>query len=163
MISCVDSGAARSVCPVDHCDEIPVLASARSRSGEHFKTASGARIANQGERIIEGCDDAGVTMALKYAVADVTDALDSVSQMCDAGNVVVFMRDGGYVAGPKGGKVTFKRVGDTYMRTTWVKRPKGTRRSTKREHTKPKQDTDGDIVMQDAAGAPFGRPGPQGP
>ena len=84
-------------------------------------------------------------MALRYAVADVTTPLDSVSQICDAGNSVVFNSWGGYIVGP-GGRVDFERIGDTYHRTTWVKRPR---------RRKPTVDPDGDDPMgQTPAKAP---------
>ena len=60
---------------------------------------------------------------MTYAVADVTSPLDSVAQMCDQGATVVFTRTGGYVASPKG-KVLFERRGDSYIRKTWIHRPR---------------------------------------
>ena len=160
--SCIDSGAARSVCPVAYCDDQPVVASKSSQQGDQFKTASGVKLDNQGDRVIRGYDDNGRKLALRYAVADVTDALDSVSQICDAGNTVIFNSNGGYIIGP-GGKTAFDRVYDTYVRTTWVKNPKKPRR--RRNPVKEKDQ--GDVEMTDAVatvkqvgnGTPFGRPG----
>ena len=60
-------------------------------------------------------------MAMRYAVADVTVALDSVSQMCDAGAIIVFTKGGGYIL-KDGKRHDFVRKGDTYIRRTWLKK-----------------------------------------
>ena len=59
---------------------------------------------------------------MKYAVADIAVALDSVSQMCDAGATVVFTAAGGYIELSNKERITFKRRGDTYYREAWVPR-----------------------------------------
>ena len=164
VVACVDSGAARIVCPIEYCDHEPVTASRASAEGEHFKTASGVRLPNQGDRLVHGMDDVGRALTLKYAVADVTDALDSVSQICDAGNTVVFTSQGGYVVGPAG-KIEFQRDGDTYIRKMWVKRPRRARKGTAAP-----MDPDGEVEMTDGEKKtnaskkdPFGRPGSPDP
>ena len=108
---------------------------------------------------------------MRYAVADVAMALDSVSQICDTGAQVLFTKWGGHILGPAG-RVDFTRVGDTYIRSTWVKRPK--RKSTK-EKPDPEQatgDQDGnrsngpaDDSQMDVSSVtrPFGRLGPRRP
>ena len=94
---------------------------------------------------MHGVDGSGRMLALRYAVADVTDALDSISQICDAGNTVVFTSSGGYVVGPAG-KTVFERSGDTYIRKMWVKRPR------KRRPVATTVDSDGDVQMGDGKG-----------
>ena len=146
----VDSGAARSVCPLTFCDETPVVPSDGSRAGEQFRTASGTRLLNRGDRIIKGAGQNGELLAMRYAVADVAMALDSVSQICDTGAQVLFTKWGGYILGPAG-RVDFTRVGDTYVRSTWVKRPKkkaSTPKTTTTPTTTDANDTgDSDVVM----------------
>ena len=119
--SMVDSGAARSVCPMSVCPENGLLP---SRSGpEYFRTATGDKVQNHGLRRIQGCATEGVDLTLMYNVADVSTPLDSVSQICDKGNIVVFTSTGGYICGPHG-KLSFKRRNDTYVRQTWVRKPR---------------------------------------
>ena len=65
-----------------------------------------------------------------YNVADVSTPLDSVSQICDKGNVVVFTSTGGYICGPHG-RLSFKRKNDTYVRQTWVRKSSGPRGAAK--------------------------------
>ena len=62
---------------------------------------------------------------MTYSVADVSVALDSVSQMCDQGANVVFHKTGGWIEKPNGDKSTLRRDGDTYIRDVWVPRGDG--------------------------------------
>ena len=57
---------------------------------------------------------------MNYAVADISVALDSVSQICDRDATVVFQKHGGYIMDSTGEKHTFERQGDTYIREVWV-------------------------------------------
>ena len=92
----VDSGAARSVCPLVFCQQFPIVPSPASENNQHFRTADGTEIRNEGDRRVLGYTDTGKGINMKYAVANVTVPLDSVSQLCDAGNTVVFTAKGVY-------------------------------------------------------------------
>ena len=119
--SVVDSGAARSVCPVAM---YPNEGTMRSHNGPRtFKVANGTVIPNYGIRQFEGVTDEGHSLELNYNVTEVSNPLDSVSQICDKGNIVVFTKDGGYICGPRG-KLGFTRKQDTYVRKTWIKKRK---------------------------------------
>ena len=120
--SYMDSGAARSVCPKDFGGQFGLHATQGSKGGEGFKTATGKRVANQGGRVITGTTEAGRTISMNYAVADITMALDSISQICDSGARVVFEKDGGYIVGKDGVRSGFVRKGDTYVHQIWVER-----------------------------------------
>ena len=120
MRSYVDSGAARSVCPRDFAPQFGIAEIALSRKGEGFQTATGKTVTNMGERKVAGVTESGAAISMKYAVADVAVALDSVSQICDTGASVHFEKDGGWIT-DAGGEVTkFHRNGDTYIRTVFV-------------------------------------------
>ena len=118
----IDSGAARSVCPVTTCPENGLLPI--TSGPEYFRTATGDKVTNHGLRRIQGCATEGTDLTLLYNVADVSTPLDSVSQICDKGNVVVFTAQGGYICGPHG-RLSFKRRNDTYVRQTWIRKPRG--------------------------------------
>ena len=60
---------------------------------------------------------------MNYSVADVTVALDSISQMCDDGAEVVFRKEGGVIRTATGEETPFRRVNDTYVRDIWVAKP----------------------------------------
>ena len=117
----LDSGAAKSVCPREWCAQFPVRDSKASKGEEHFRTATGARVKNEGDRIVTGWTDAGVKINQKFAVSDIAVPLESVSQLCDAGATILFHRTGGVIDGPAG-KIPFERNGDTYVRKTWVRK-----------------------------------------
>ena len=70
--------------------------------------------------MIIGHDEAGHTIGMNYAVAIITGALDSVSQICDTGATVIFTRTGGTIVRANGDKSTFERTGDTYTRRVRV-------------------------------------------
>ena len=78
---------------------------------------------NRGLRNLEGVSDEGTALSLNYYVVEVSTPLDSVSQICDKGNIVVFTADGGFICGPKG-RLAFRRKNDTYVRHTWVRKPR---------------------------------------
>ena len=121
--SIVDSGAARSVCPLHFCDEFGTSKPTPGRD-DHFKTATGARTPNEGHRVITAQGDDGQLLTTSYNVADVAQPLDSVSQMCDSGATVVFDKTGGWALGQDGHVLcAFLRRNDTYVRRAWVHRP----------------------------------------
>ena len=122
LISYVDSGSARSVCPRTFGSQFPVTTTGKSQRGEGFQTATGKRVPNLGGRKITGKTSTGESISMGYAVADVAVALDSVSQICDSGATVVFRKDGGYIERPDGQRTTFRRDHDTYVRDVWVPR-----------------------------------------
>ena len=120
METTIDSGAARYVRPADFCKQFPVKPSAASAKNECFRTATGMRVKNEGERVVHGVTPEGPRVNMKYAVADIAVPLESVSQICDSGATVTFTAKGGQIDGPAG-RICFERRGDTYLRTTWVR------------------------------------------
>ena len=119
----MDSGAARSVCPRGFAEHLGTIESEHSKSGKSFRTATGTAVANEGDRTVTGYTDQGSATSMKYVVANVAAALDSISQICDSGSIVVFERTGGDIKRPDGRQIPFERHGDTYRRNVWVKNP----------------------------------------
>ena len=118
--SVIDSGAARSVCPIKHGEQFGLHSTAQSRSGAGFRTATNKRVPNLGSRQVVGINDANQKIGMMYAVANVNVALDSVSQICDSAEGVWFGKTGGYILEADGKKVPFRRDGDTYIREVRV-------------------------------------------
>ena len=83
--SFLDSGAARSICPRAHGKQFKVQPTDASRRRDGFLTATGRRVINRGCRTIPGTSNEGRHISMAYAVADVSVAFDSVSQICDKG------------------------------------------------------------------------------
>ena len=120
--SYVDSGAARSVCPIGFGAQFGLHPTASAQSKEGFQTATGKVVTSQGGRVVEGTSASGKPISMSYSVANIGVALDSVSQICDSGASVHFHRDGGWIQSRNGETTHFERDGDTYVRTVWVER-----------------------------------------
>ena len=90
----LDSGASRSVCPQTHAEQYPCIAVDPAKA-LNFRTATNKKVPCLGERTVVGNDAEGNHLSMKYQVADVTVALDSVSQICDTGAKVVFEKHAG--------------------------------------------------------------------
>ena len=76
-------------------------------------------VPNEGDRVIRGESDEGLALAMRYSVADISVPLDSISQICDSGAVVLFTKTGGYIVNSNGARLNFTRKGNTYRRKTW--------------------------------------------
>ena len=120
--SVMDSGAGVSVAPPDMCPTYPIMESEGSKCGQEFVSASQHTKPNLGEQMLNVVLDTQKEAQLKYQVADVSRALNSVSEICDAGHHVVFGRGGGIIVNLKTGSTTpFVRDQNVYCLDFWVK------------------------------------------
>ena len=76
--------------PKDWCNHIPLVKTPQSEAGEPFRSASGHKIYNHGQRIVFMMTREGNKRDMKFTVCDVSEALGSVSQMCRARYRVFF-------------------------------------------------------------------------
>ena len=77
---------------------------------------------NLGEQKLEVVLDSGKATALKYQIADVSRALNAVTEICDAGHRVIFGRRGGVIVNLESGRSTPpQREGNSYCLDYWVK------------------------------------------
>ena len=67
-----------------------------------------------------GVNEAGQHVDMRYCVANVQSALDSVSQICDTGAEVIFRKTGGLIRHDSGVEIPFQRENNTYVRKVWV-------------------------------------------
>ena len=72
-------------------------------------SASGNRLPNLGEKVMNVMTEDGIPAKATYQVANVTRALCAVSRVCDQGNTVIFEKDGGYILDPSGIRTAFRR------------------------------------------------------
>ena len=86
----IDSGACASVLPTDWCNHVNLLKTPQSEAKEFFRAANGKKIYNEGQKLITMMTKEGAVRDMNFIVCSVTKALGSVSQMCRAGNRVVF-------------------------------------------------------------------------
>ena len=88
------------------CQHLPLQESAWSKRGQEYHTANGARLVNQGQRRIKAVTEEGVAVQMTYQVTNVTKPLNSVSKICDQGNIVVFSKSGGCIVNTWSGQET---------------------------------------------------------
>ena len=97
----MDSGASESVAHPYMCPTYPVTATDASRAGASYTLAPGKDIPNLGEQVLNVVANDGRSEQVKYQLADVTKALNSVSEICDAGGddgqIVMFNTGGTYL------------------------------------------------------------------
>jgi hypothetical protein len=120
--SVMDSGCGVSVAPPGMCPSHPIMESEGSRHGQEFMSASEHELPNLGEQLLAVVMEDGKETNIKYQIADVSRALNSVTEICDAGHHVIFGRGGGSIVNIATGKETpFKREGNIYCLDYWVK------------------------------------------
>ena len=97
----IDSGACASVMPNDWCSHVNLLRTPQAEASEYFRAANGKNIFNEGKQFVSMMTKEGAMRDMSFTVCAVTKALGSVSQMCKAGNKVVFNPpwhpDGSYI------------------------------------------------------------------
>ena len=125
--SIMDTGAATSVSPPALACHMPFAPTPASQKGAEFQTADGGKIVNQGRRTIPSFTHAGEAVNMKYDVADVIKPLNSVTQICDEGNQVLFTKNGGCIWNETTGHVVeFSRERGVYVLETWTHLPQST-------------------------------------
>ncbi len=83
--------------PKELCPDILLRPCDASRSGVHFKTASGERVAHEGVRTIECVTENNLIRRLTGAVTGVRRVLLAVSRLTETGHYVHFTSAGGYI------------------------------------------------------------------
>ena len=105
----VDSGAAESVAHPSMCPQYPVTPSVGSKAGHSYTSASGDTIPNLGEKVLPVVTDDGRSTFVKYQSADVSRALNSVSEICDGGGedgqLGLFSKYGGQILNLETGRM----------------------------------------------------------
>ena len=101
--------------------------------GKYYVAANGTPIPNKGEKKLTGKSSEGIDVKMTMQCADVSKVLAGTSKVCDAGNIQVFTKSGGYIISEKEashiiaaidkakGKIAMRRAGGTYVYDIWVK------------------------------------------
>ena len=131
-----DSGAADHVAPKSVASHLKVQETEASRQGVRYVAANGQKIANVGQKKVQGLTDEGIPLGMTWQIAEVKKPLASIGRMCDAGNVAIFTKDGGYVVPKKviektlasldkmrSQSLRMKREGGVYNFNIWIPRP----------------------------------------
>ena len=131
----IDSGACASVLPSDWCSHVSLLRTPQADAGEYFRAANGKKIFNEGQKLVSMMTKEGAMRDMSFTVCAVTKALGSVSQMCKAGNKLVFNPpwhpEGSYIEHEETGGKTLARG---TRRTICVARKGGTTTSANEQH-----------------------------
>ena len=86
----MDSGVARSIDPPSMAPGVPIEESEMSKVGQWFISASNQRIPNMGQQPLRAVTNEGRQGKALYQIGEVFRPLTSVTQTCDAGDLVVF-------------------------------------------------------------------------
>ena len=118
----MDSGAADSVAPPTLAPHVMVSESKGSKRGQCYVSASGNRLSNMGEKVLEIQTNEGKDTTVLYQIAEVGRPLTSVSATCDRGNWVVYTSQGGFIINCQTGERTsFERSGGIYELDLWMR------------------------------------------
>jgi hypothetical protein len=125
------------------CPQYPVQPSPGSIAGESYTSASGDDIPCLGQQILPVVTADGREAQVQYQSADVSRALNSVSEICDGGGeegqLVLFSKWGGAILNlDTWNKTYFEREGGIYTMGMWVK-PPGENAGTSRPSVFPRQ------------------------
>ena len=92
-----DSGAVDHVAPRTLAKGTPVRETKASKMGVRYIAANGSEIRNEGEKCIKGFTEGGTPLSMTWQIAGVKKPLARVGRMCDAGNIAIFTKEGGYI------------------------------------------------------------------
>ena len=116
-----DSGAVESVAPASMVPADRVHSSPGSERGQMYTTANGGEIPNEGQQYLPSVCGNGVCSEQKWQLSAVTRPLQSVGELCDAGNRVIFGRSGGIIQNIVSGEETYiSRENGTYLVDLWI-------------------------------------------
>ena len=147
----VDSGAAESVTPPGVFAD-PVVPSAMSRAGQSYTSANGSPIANLGRTTVHFRTPDGDRVGMHFQVGEgLTQPLVSVAGLVDAGNLVAFDKQGGWIHQVSTGRrIRIPRVGNTFFLDMKV--------SPRPEEEEEEDEAGHEAVATEAAPAAFRRP-----
>ena len=118
----IDSGATETVVGEGMLESIETVEGEAYRKGVQYEVASGTLIPNLGEKRFVAMGEGGQLRKMKAQVCEVNKALLSVKRVVQAGNRVVFDKDGSYVEDTyTGERMPLREEGGMYMLKLWVK------------------------------------------
>ena len=114
----VDSGAGENVVKEKMEPRTPLRYSDEQHAGVHYTTANGEIMPNSGKKVLHVVTKEGHSWAMNMQITDVNKPLMSLAKICDAGNSVIFKKDGGIIENNKSGEETkFRRESHVYRMT----------------------------------------------
>ena len=118
----MDSGSGDSVAPTTLAPGVSVRESVGPKQGQHYVSATGNRIPNLGEKVLEAATEEGNHHRVTFQVTDVSRPLCAVSKVCQKGNRVIFDEHGGVVQNKATGRETYFGMQDgIYLLKMWMR------------------------------------------
>ena len=122
----VDSGAAKSACPIGLAPEVDVKESRASLAHMRFNTASGESIAAMGTKTPAFQLNSGAEVSVAFECCGIDKALLSVSAMNDKGHDVVFTaRNGAWIGLASGQWERLVRRDGVFLLPVWLRPGQG--------------------------------------
>ena len=122
----VDSGASETVLEKKALKGTPLMNGEAYHKGVTYEVASGELLPNLGQRTFAGESAEGVKRKLTGQVCDINKSLLSVRRCVQAGDMVVFSKNGSYVQDElTGEKMELQERNGMYLLKLWVKQPGG--------------------------------------
>ena len=119
----VDSGATETVMGEDMLSSAETKMGAAARRGVEYGVANGVTIPNLGEKTFTFQTMEGAERKITAQLCDVNKGLLSVGKVANAGNTVVFTRDGSFIEDDSTGeRIAIKEENGMYMLSMWVRR-----------------------------------------
>ena len=118
----VDSGASETVMPEESLRCVATQVSEASKRGVMYEVANGQRIANLGEKIVEGLTDGeGHLRRFTAQVCDISKPLLSVKRLIESGHAVTFDSSGGCITHvASGDQIWLNEKDGMYSLKLWV-------------------------------------------
>jgi len=122
----IDSGAGDCVCGPQHFEGIDMMVNPnRASAGVEYICADGARIRNQGEKLVPGISDEGSNLKINFQVTQVEQPLIAVARLTAVGHQVWFGEEHGVIThGASGKETVFYKQKGVFVLRMWVKRAK---------------------------------------
>ena len=119
----VDSAATETVLNDEMVSTVETKDGAASRRGTEYEVANGETIPNLGEKTFLGETEEGYKRNICAQVCDVNKALLSVKKVTEAGNRVIFDKDGSYIEDKESGeKIWMTEKGGMFTIKLWTKK-----------------------------------------
>ena len=119
----VDSGASETVLGEDMLTCMETKIGAAAKRGVEHEVANGVTIPNLGEKTFKFQTEEGAERRITAQVCEVNKGLLSVAKVVNAGNSLVFSRDGSYIEDDATGEgIGIKEENGMYMLSMWVKK-----------------------------------------
>ena len=126
--SVMDSGSAEWVAHKDHFPDYPSEESPGSRRGQHFTSATGEEVPNEGQKVIPVVTEEGRNKKVTWQLAEVQKPLTAVGKICDNDAICVFGKRGGFIRDMANGEMTkFNRKNGIYVLKMWMRSQNGSK------------------------------------